>query len=130
MLSLLGQDVIAPNFRICSSDRKNIIRKDNEMQPFYLNTQDSFISLNYNKSLQTAGGMFWIQIQSKNLNIQCTCIIDKQREGYPETRTRNSLMEKEFSPDLVFTKYEADRLCQNTTYISIKDSGLRVSLPL
>ena len=30
----------------------------------------------------------------------------------------------------MFTKYEADRLSQNITYITIKDSGFRVSLPL
>ncbi len=36
----------------------------------------------------------------------------------------------EFSPDLMFTKFAADRLCQNITYIYTKDPGLRVSLPL
>ncbi len=30
----------------------------------------------------------------------------------------------------MFAKFEADRLCQNTTYITTKDSGFRVSLPL
>ncbi len=37
---------------------------------------------------------------------------------------------KEFTPGLMFTKYEADRLCQNITYITTKDFGFRVSLPL
>ena len=36
----------------------------------------------------------------------------------------------EFTLDLMFTKFEADRLRQNTTYITTKDSGFRVSLPL
>ncbi len=30
----------------------------------------------------------------------------------------------------MFTNFEADRLCQNITYISTKDFGFRVSLPL
>ena len=37
---------------------------------------------------------------------------------------------REFTPGPMFTKYEADRLSQNITYITIKDSGFRVSLPL
>ncbi len=32
--------------------------------------------------------------------------------------------------DLVFTKYEADLLCQNMFYITTKGRGVRVSLPL
>ncbi len=74
-----------------------------------------------------------------------------QREGYPETRifcsnvsyvlaqticiirckheARSKLIE--FTPEVMFTKFEADCLCQkNITYITTKDSGFRVSLPL
>ncbi len=39
-------------------------------------------------------------------------------------------IEKEFTLGLMFTKFEADRLRQNITYITTKDSGFRVSLPL
>ncbi len=34
---------------------------------------------------------------------------------------------KMFSPDLIFTKYEAELLCQNITYITTKGRGVRVS---
>ncbi len=34
------------------------------------------------------------------------------------------------TPDLMSTKFEADRLCQNMTYITTKYFGFRVSLPL
>ncbi len=34
-----------------------------------------------------------------------------------------------FTPDLMFTKYEAD-LCQNITYITTKGRGVRVSHPV
>ena len=37
---------------------------------------------------------------------------------------------KEFTPDLMFTKYEADLLCQNMFYITTKGRGVRASLPL
>ncbi len=37
---------------------------------------------------------------------------------------------KEFTPGLMFTKYEADRLNQNITYITTNDTGFRVSVPL
>ncbi len=35
-----------------------------------------------------------------------------------------------FTLDLMFTKYEADLLCQNITYITIKGRGVRVSHPV
>ena len=40
------------------------------------------------------------------------------------------LIYKEFTQGLLFTKYEADHLYQNITYITTKYSGFRVSLPL
>ncbi len=35
-----------------------------------------------------------------------------------------------FTPDLMCTKYEADLLCQNITYITTKGRGVRVSHPV
>ena len=37
---------------------------------------------------------------------------------------------KEFTPVLLFTKYEAEVLCQNMSHITTKGRGVRVSLPL
>ncbi len=37
---------------------------------------------------------------------------------------------KEFTPGLMFAKYEEDPPCQNITYISIKGMGARASRPV
>ena len=43
---------------------------------------------------------------------------------------KHEVRSKEFTPDLMFAKYEADLLCQNMSHITTKGRGIRVSLPL
>ncbi len=45
-------------------------------------------------------------------------------------RTLSIWLNKTFTPGLMFTKYEADLLCQNITYINTKGRGVRVSHPV
>ncbi len=81
------------------------------------------------------------------------CRWPKQGEGYPDPSAfcsnRGRVLAEEicfipckhkvwsklfinqmFTPDLMFTKYEADLLCQNITYITKKGRGVRVSHPV
>ncbi len=58
-----------------------------------------------------------------------TQVFHMQGEGYPDTSAfcSNMLLNKKFTLDLMFMKYEADLLCQNITYFNTKGREVRVS---